>query len=225
MRLENRVVVITGGTKGLGLALAKLFIAKKSKVIVVSRSLDSDVFIEKSNPLYIKADVTIENDVKKIVKTAIKRFGCVDVWINNAGIWTPHAPIEKMNMKKIHEMIETNLFGTIYGSKHALIGMRNQKSGVIVNIISSSALDGSAGSSGYCASKFAASGFTKSLRLEVCKDNINIVAVYTRGIKTNLFDKKRPKKYDDFMAPHYVAEKIVKNLERNNPLEDLLIMH
>ena len=130
-----------------------------------------------------------------------------------------------MNIKNIHELIEVNLFGLIYGSKYALMEMKKHNFGLIVNILSSSALDGGVGSSGYCASKFAASGFTKSLRKEVKKNGINVVAVYTRGIKTNFFDEKQPEAYNLFMDPTYVAKKIIKNMERAKPMEDLIVNH
>lgn len=224
MKIRNKVVVITGGTSGLGKSLADLFVERKNKVVVASRSINKKLLTNKARLLYVKTDVTRESDIKKLVKVSVDKFKKIDIWINNAGIWIPHTSIENINMKKFHEMIEVNLFGVVYGSKHALKQMRRQKKGTIINILSSSALSGSAGSSGYCASKFAALGFTKSLCLEVFKERIDVISVYTRGIKTNLFNQKIPSKYHEFMTPDYVAEKIIKNIEQNNPSRDLFIM-
>jgi len=225
MKIRNKVIVITGGTSGLGKSLATLLVKRKNKVVVASRSIGKILLGKKACILYVKTDVTKESDIKKLTKDSLNKFKKIDIWINNAGIWIPHAPIENINMKKFHEMMEVNLFGVVYGSKHALKQMRKQKKGTIINILSSSALDGSAGSSGYCASKFAASGFTKSLRLEVCKEGIDVISVYTRGMKTNLFNQGIPLKYHEFMSPDYVAKEVIKNIERSKPRQDLFIMN
>ncbi|MCX6746448.1 MAG: SDR family NAD(P)-dependent oxidoreductase [Candidatus Parcubacteria bacterium] len=223
MKIRNHVIVITGGTKGLGLALKSAFIANGNKVVIAARSIEKNKNKSDNNFLAIETDVRKEADVKKLAEIVKKKFKRIDIWINNAGIWFPHALIEKTNIKKVHELMEVNFFGTFYGSKYALITMRNQKKGVIVNILSSSALDGGVGSSGYCSSKFAASGFTKCLRLEAANDGINVISVYTRGMKTNFFDKKKPSNYHNFMDPKYVAKKIIENLELKKPMQDLII--
>lgn len=115
------------------------------------------------------------------------------------------------------------MFGTIYGSKAALIQMKKQNSGTIVNILSTSALEGRLGSSGYGASKYAALGFTKSLRLEGDESGVKTVAVYPGGMQTHLFDEQRPENYDQYMDPKIVAEKVVANLEQEDPEEELII--
>ena len=221
MNLKEKVVVITGGTKGLGRALAEIFRERGAQVIV-GANLIKDVE-DQGNILTVRADVTNEADVVRLAEEVIKKFGRIDVWVNNAGIWLAHAPIEEMDMKRVHDMIEVNLFGTMYGSKAALIQMRKQGSGTIVNILSTSAVQGRAYSSGYGASKFAAMGFTKSLRKEVEETNIKILAIYPGGMRTNLFDEQRPEDYGEYMDPKEVAEKIVANLEGDNPQEELII--
>jgi NAD(P)-dependent dehydrogenase (short-subunit alcohol dehydrogenase family) len=219
MKIENKVIVITGGTKGLGKALSELLSTKNTVIIaarVVARGMDKNIISFKTN-------VTEEAEVKKLANHVINRFGRIDIWFNNAGIWIPHSPIEKVDFKKAHELLEVNYFGLFYGSKYAMQQMRKQKNGVIVNIISSSALDGGIGSSAYCASKFAASGFTKCLRHETVKNHIKVISVYTRGIKTDLFHLKKPKVYEKFMEPKYVAEKIIKHIRQTHPSDDLII--
>lgn len=223
MKIKNNVIVITGGSKGLGKALKSSFIIRGNKVAIAARSIKKLNCATNSNILEIKTDVTREMDVKKLADQTVKKFNRIDIWINNAGIWLPHAPIEKIDIKRVHMMMEVNLFGTIYGSKYALMQMRKQKGGIIINILSSSALDGGTGSSGYCSSKFAALGFTKCLRLETTNDGIKVISVYPRGMKTNFFNEKKPQKYNYFMNPKYIAEKIITNLESNHPKQDLVI--
>lgn len=132
MEIKNKVVVITGGTRGLGKALMTSCVARDNKVVISARSTKRTSFDKEKQILTIKADVTKGSDMQKLATLTINKFGCIDIWINNAGIWLPHAAIERMNIKRVHEMVEVNLFGTIYGSKHALIQMRRQKNMVLL---------------------------------------------------------------------------------------------
>ena len=222
--LKDKIVVITGSTKGLGQALASAFINEKAKVIINARSKKEVQKVSKEiGAIGYPGDVTKENDMQNLANFTLKKFGKIDIWINNAGIWLPHKPIEETDWKRAHDLIEVNLFGTVYGSKVALAQMRKQDSGLIVNIISTSGLNGKVNETAYCASKFAASGFTRSLAQEINETKIKVLGVYPGGMRTNLFDESRPKNYDEFMDPNFVAEKIVKNLSQDKPLEELII--
>ena len=133
-------------------------------------------------------------------------------------------PIEELDAMRVHNMMEVNLFGTFYGSRAALRHMQKQgNGGTIVNILSTRSLDARAGQAGYTASKFAASGFTKALRLEATPYGIKVIAVYSGGMKTALFDKKRPADYGEFMEPADVARRIKENLERETPEEEMIL--
>lgn len=222
MELKNKAVVITGGTKGLGRELAQAFQSENANVIVCGRNEKEFKNLEK-NILAVKADVTKEGDLNNLIKVVKEKYGQVDIWINNAGVWLPHASIEETDWSRVHEMIEVNLFGTIYGSKVALIQMRKQGNGTIINILSTSALEGRAGSSGYGASKFAAMGFTKALRKETEGTEIKVMAIYPGGMQTNFFDEKKPENYVEYMNPSFVAQKIVENIKKNQPEEELII--
>jgi len=224
MIIEDKVVVITGASRGLGRALAFAFTKESARLVLSSRSGDElEKMRRELKAEFFPADVTKENEINELADFAVQKFGRIDIWINNAGIWIPHTPIEKMDLKRVHDMIEVNLFGTIYGSKAALIQMKKQQAGTIMNILSTSALQGRPGSSGYCASKYAAVGFTKSLRLEVQPDNIKALAIYPGGMKTGLFDEQKPADYDKHMEPEAVAETIIGNLKKENPEEELII--
>ncbi|MFA5095478.1 MAG: SDR family oxidoreductase [Candidatus Paceibacterota bacterium] len=222
MELKDKVVVITGGSKGLGKALALCFLKNSSNVVVCSRDENEFKNLEKGI-LGIKADVTKENELQNIVNFTEKKFGKLDIWINNAGIWLPHLPIEQTDWKRAHDLIEVNLFGTVYGSKVALVQMRKQGFGLIVNILSTSALEGKINETAYCASKFAAMGFTKSLKKEVDGKNIKVISIYPGGMQTNLFDERKPENYNEFMDPNFVADKIIENLKKETPEEELII--
>lgn len=223
MELKNKVVVITGGTKGLGRAMAESFLKNDAKVVVCSRSNDEINEISKEGIFGVVADVTKEDDMIHLLEIAKEKFGQVDIWINNAGLWLPHIPIEDVDWKRAHDLIEVNLFGTVYGSKVALAQIREQGYGYIINIISTSALEGKINETAYCASKFAVKGFTESLRKEVNGKNIKIISIYPGGMRTNLFDERRPENYNEYMDPDYVANLILENLKKDNPEEELII--
>ena len=224
MEIKDKVVVITGSSKGLGKSLAYAFTEKGAKVVVNARNKNELIEVASDiGALPVVADVTKEKEVLVLADAVIDKYGRIDIWINNAGIWMPHVPIEEMDWKRVHELMEVNLFGTIYGSKAALVQMRKQGSGVIVNIISTSGLQGRPDSSGYCASKYAARGFTESLRVEAKNSNIKVIAVYPGGMKTHLFDEKKPDDIDKYMEPEFVADKIIQNLMQENPKEELIV--
>ncbi|MDA2921869.1 SDR family oxidoreductase [Patescibacteria group bacterium AH-259-L07] len=224
MELKNKVVVITGASKGLGKSLANAFTKQGSKLILSARSKKQlKIVANKIKALPFVADVTNEKHVTNLARFAVKKHKRIDIWINNAGIWIPHAPIEELDSKKVHNMIEVNLLGTMYGSKAALIQMKKQGSGTIINILSTSALEGRAGGAPYCASKYGADGFTKSLRLEAEPENIQVFAIYPGGMKTNLFDAKKPSNFDEFMDPDMVAQTILENLQKQNPEKELIL--
>ena len=222
MELKNKVVVITGGTKGLGKSLA-IYLEKEGSNVVVCAPSEESLNGLTDGILGVRADVTKEEDLTNLLNITIEKFGRVDVWINNAGIWLPHMPVEEVDWARAHNLMEVNLFGTAYGSKIALIQMRKQGFGIIVNIISTSALEGKVNETAYCASKFAAMGFTKSLAKEVDGKDIRVIAIYPGRMKTELFNECIPENYNECMDPNYVTEKIIENLKKENPLEELVI--
>jgi short-subunit dehydrogenase len=224
MNLKDKVIVITGASRGLGKVLAQLFAQEGSRIVLSSRSKKELETVSKHiGGVSFAADVTDEKHVDALAGFVIKKFGRIDIWINDAGVWIPHAPIEMLDFERIHDMMEVNLFGMMYGSKAALIHMKKRHSGTIINIISTSGLSGRPLSAAYCASKFAAAGFTKSLQMEAKPENISVIAVYPSGMKTTFFDEKRPKDYETFMDPTDVAKSIIDNLKKENMEEEIII--
>lgn len=224
MELKDKVVVITGASRGLGKDLGVVFAQEKAQLVLGVRTANEINELTKNvNGLAIVADVTDEQQIINLAQAAINQFGRIDIWVNNAGIRIPHCPVEELDSARVHAMMEVNFFGTMYGSKAALMQMKKQKSGIIINILSTSALTGRANSSAYCASKYAAVGFTNSLRLEAMAENIKVIGVYPGGMKTHFFDEQRPADYNDYMDPKIVAEKIVENLKSDIMEEDLII--
>jgi short-subunit dehydrogenase len=224
MNLKNKVVVITGSTGGLGKALAEEFIKEQSKVVINARSLKKlEQTSEEIGANACAGDVTKEKDMQKLANFAVKKFGKIDIWINNAGIGMEHCEIEKIDSKQAHEVMEVNFFGTFFGSRSAMKHLKKQKYGTIINIISIRSLVPSPISVVYSSSKWAVRGLTEALRMILKPDHISVLAVHPTGMKTNLFGKAKPSGYKNYMEPSYVAEKIVQNLKLQKPKEELII--
>ena len=221
MILKNKNIVITGGTGGLGKELALLFRKEGANVTVCSKDNKGLQEISENKIFSIVAVVTKEKDLTKLASWVVKKFGSIDIWVNNAGVWLPHDFAENFDMVKVKKMFEVNTFGTINGSRVALREMKKRGLGTVVNIISDSALTGRPTSSMYSSSKWAIRGFTKSIRDEI--QGIEVIGIYPGGFKTEIFGKNKPEDFDNFMEVNYVAQKIIKNLKSKNPKKDLVI--
>ena len=222
MNLKNKIVVITGGSKGFGKALAKTFLGEGSKVVISSNNeKEIEDASKEIGALGIFADVTKEEDLMHLADETIKKFGVIDIWINNAGIFIPRGIVENLDMSEARVMFDVNVFGVINGSRVSLRYMKEKGDGTILNVISDSALVSRPMSSIYCASKWAVNGFTKSIREG--NENISVLAIYPGAMKTDIFGENKPDEYDNFMEPEYVAEKVINNLELEKPEEELVI--
>jgi NAD(P)-dependent dehydrogenase (short-subunit alcohol dehydrogenase family) len=241
---SSNVIVITGGAKGLGKAMAKTFIEKGAiKIAICDKNkdeLEQTIRELGANIIGFSADTTNEADMSDFAKKVVSKFGRIDIWINNAGVWMPPQPLEDIDLAKAKNLFQVNVFGTIHGMRVAIRQMKSQQnigmtgagtSGTIVNIISTTAFDGMNGSSGsmYVASKYALRGLTNTVREELEKNvtqagrHIAIIGVYPGGMKTDLFNSAIPENFDRFMSAEEIAEKVVENLERPEPESQLVL--
>ena len=202
MELNSKTVVITGGNRGLGKHMASFFIENNFNVVVTYKKNrnELDKFLKiipkEAKILAIKCNITNQKEIKKMINDIIKKFGRIDVLINNAGIHDD-STVTKMNLKKWNMVIETNLTGTFNVTSQILPIMKKRKFGRIINISSIVALSGAAGASNYAASKAGIIGFTKSVAKEIARDNItaNVISpgYFDEGMFYDL-DKKLQKK-------------------------------
>ena len=173
--IEGKVVVITGGSSGLGEATARYLAEKGAKIVLGARRLNKlEVIadeIRKSGGAIevLKTDVTKANEVKALVKKAIDSFGKIDVMINNAGIM-PLAPLAALKVDEWDSMIDVNIKGVLYGIAAALPEFQKQKSGHFINLASVAGLNVSPGGAVYSGTKFAVRAISEGLRKEVGKD-------------------------------------------------------
>lgn len=175
--MKNKVVVITGASSGIGRALAKEFAAKGARLSLGARRTGLLDELQSELPgteiLVQKTDVSIENDCRLLMEETIKRFGQIDVLINNAGI-SMRALFEDVDLKVIHQLMDVNFFGTVYCTKYALPHLL-KTNGSLVGVISIAGFVGLPGRSGYSASKFAIRGFLDTVRIENLKKGLHVL--------------------------------------------------
>jgi 3-oxoacyl-[acyl-carrier protein] reductase len=224
MNLENKIIVITGGSQGFGKALAQAFKKEKSQVVISSH--DSENLEKTANEIdvdFFTADVKSFDNLKKLKEYVVEKYGNIDMWINNAGIQIAPSLIEDIDINKFQNLFNINFFGYFYGCQIALPIFKKQNSGIIININSTAGLDGKPNISAYSSSKFAIKGLTESIRKEVKDFNIKVFSVFPGGMQTDIYKEKYPEDLNDYMKVETVVEKVITNLKSENPEIDLVI--
>ncbi len=210
--LSNQVVLITGGSRGIGAATAKLFARAGANVAITYRGRDEKAgeLLEKIRELGRKAkaykgDNSKSEVVKRIVENVLSDFGRIDVLVNNAGIWT-YGEIDKMDERVWDETIELNLKGTFLFCRNVVPMMKRQGGGKIINISSTAGQRGEALHSHYAAAKGGIISFTKSLSSELGPYNIRVNSVAPGWVDT------------DMSAETLKDEKLKEEIRRSIPL-------
>src|SRR5437868_12262973 len=191
-RFRNQVVLVTGGSRGIGRAAAELFAGAGAQVAITykSRKPEADQFVEEvskagGKALAIQADFAQVGTAALAVELVVKEFGRLDVLVNNAGL-TRDTLVMRMSEADWDVVMETNLKAAFLASKAALRPMLKQKYGRIVNVSSLAGVAGNAGQANYSASKAGLIGLTKALAKEVGSRNITVNAVAPGFIETEL---------------------------------------
>jgi short-subunit dehydrogenase len=176
---KDKVVVVTGGTEGIGKALVDALIAVGAKVATCGRSHDKLYRLQSEHPsAYLHtmvADVSSENDCRRFMETSIKAFGGIDILINNAGV-SMRALLKEANTDVIHKVMDINFYGTVNCTKYALNSIIARK-GTIVGVSSIAGYRGLPGRSGYSASKFAVQGWLEAIKTELMADGVHVMWV------------------------------------------------
>ncbi len=188
--MKDKVVVITGGSSGIGKALAETFGRNGSKVFITGRNkeeLDKTVSELKGKSITIEsmqADVSREEDNAKMSEEAIRAFGKIDILINNAGI-TMRALFEELDLEVLKKVMDINFFGAIYATKACLPQILKNK-GSIIGISSIAGYRGLPGRTGYSASKFALNGFLEVLRTEMLYKDVHVLTACPGFTSSNI---------------------------------------
>jgi NAD(P)-dependent dehydrogenase (short-subunit alcohol dehydrogenase family) len=182
MDLRGKTVFITGGSRGLGLVMAREFVERGSRVALCARDSDeldraaADLSRRGADVASVVCDVTDRGQVERTVRDVESHFGRIDVLVNNAGTISV-GPMEVMNVGDYDEAMKTHFWGPLYTTLAALPAMRRRGGGRIVNISSIGGKVAVPHLLPYCASKFALTGLSEGLRAELKKDNIYVTTV------------------------------------------------
>lgn len=207
-----KTILITGCSSGFGLETAKLFLERSWKVIATMRSPQENLLPASENLQIIPLDVCNEESIQKAIEAA----GQIDVLVNNAGIGLLNA-LEGSSIKTIREIFETNTFGTIAMTQAVLPQMRQQKSGLIINVTSSVTLKSLPLLSVYTASKSAVNSFTESLALELEQFNIHVKVVLPgRSPSTQFAQNAQSKMLEIPEAYNDLAQKVFAGWSQSN---------
>jgi short-subunit dehydrogenase len=232
MNIRNSVIVITGGSSGIGHATALALAKKGARIVLAARGVDAlarvvdEINSVGGEAVAVPTDVSRPHEVQELAAAALARFGRIDCWINNASVAT-WSTIEEMTAEEASRVIDVNLLGTIYGVKAALPAMLEQGRGVIINVASVLAERSIPLLSTYCAAKHGVKGFTESLRMEVSRDGIKVVLVLPSAINTPFYTwgrskmGVRPDPVSIVYDPRVVARAIVRAVER--PRRDVYV--
>lgn len=178
MNFENKVVVVTGASSGIGEALAHRFAALGAHVVAGARSIDKLQKVVESLPtlsLAVACDVSREEDCKNLIQRAVEAFGHIDVLVNNAGI-SMRALFDDVDLSVLHRLMDTNFWGAVYCTKYALPYIQKSQ-GSIVGISSVAGFHGLPGRTGYSASKYAMHGLLETIRVENLKKHVHVLIV------------------------------------------------
>ena len=177
LRLKDKVVIVTGGSSGIGKALVAASLEHGAKVAVCARNIEKleGLFTPSDNLFCFKADVSIEKECAAFIGAVTQRWGGADVLINNAGI-SMRALFEEVDLAVVRELMDVNFWGTVYCTKYALPAILKSK-GVVVGVSSIAGYRGLPGRTGYSASKFAMQGFLEALRTELLYTGAHVMWV------------------------------------------------
>lgn len=225
-KLSGKVVVITGASSGIGKALTYEFSKYNTKLVVGARNVDalntiaSELSRVGVEVLPVKTDVTSEGDCKNLVEQAIRKFGRIDILINNAGV-SMRALFKDVDLKVIRHLMDVNFWGTVYCTKYALPYLLESK-GSVVGVSSIAGFHGLPGRCGYSASKFAMHGFLETLRIENLKNGLHVLIAAPGFTSTNVRfsaltadgtpQGMSPRDEENMMTPEEVAKIIVKGI-------------
>ncbi len=226
--MKDKVVIITGGSSGIGRACALRFAQAGARVVISARNaerlkeVEDELLRNGAEVLAIAGDVANESDCVRLINGTLNRFGRIDVLINNAGI-SMRALFHGIDLKVIRQLMEVNFFGTVYCTRYAMRDLLKHK-GSVVGISSIAGFQGLPGRTGYSASKFAMQGFLDALRVENLQTGLHVMTVCPGYTESNIRNTaltadgsqqgESPREEEKMMTSEEVAEHIFNGVMR-----------
>lgn len=226
--MQNKIVIVTGASSGIGKALVYGFAAQGCKIVMAARNMDKLSFIEQElraqeiEIISVQTDVSQETDCKNLIDRAYQQFGGIDILVNNAGI-SMRALFEDLDLDVLRRLMDVNFWGTVYCSKYALPHLLKSR-GSLVGIISIAGFIGLPGRTGYSASKFAMRGFLNTLRIENLKKGLHVLVAApgftATNIRTTALDAagcqqgESPRDETNMMSAEKCASLIIKGIRK-----------
>jgi dihydroanticapsin dehydrogenase len=190
MKLENKIILITGGSRGIGFTTAKLFVDEGAIVIITSKNQEQiDKAKEELGDIVgIKADITKENDVKNLIATIIEKFGRIDILVNNAGVLPRFKMLHEISEEEWDDIIDVNLTGHFRITKNVIPHMQKNGQGAIINMSSDAGLKAFENfhADAYSAAKASMIHLTKCWALEYAKDKIRVNCICSAVVDTDM---------------------------------------
>ena len=205
MKLQNKVAVITGGSKGIGLGCARVFAKYGCRVVIAARGEEAGRAAEKEltnaghTAVFVPTDVQEQADFEALVNTTVERFGRLDCIVNNAGWHPPAMSIDQTSVEDFEKLLRLNLTSTFMGCKLAVPHLRKTR-GSIINMSSEVALIGQAAAPGYVSTKGGQLGLTRALALDLAPEGVRVNAVCPAGVMTPLMQEWADTQYDPAAA-------------------------
>jgi len=195
--LTGRVAAITGGTRGIGRAIAEAFLAEGCKVVLNGTNADkgAQALAEIGRPddtFFVQGDAKVREDCERVVDQAVEHFGRIDIMVNNAGGATNHAPVAQLTDEALDDALKWNLWSTFWCSRKAVNYMIPEGWGRIINISSVEGKCGKPGLSIYVIAKHAINGLTKSMAQEVGTMGITVNSLCPGVIETDIVREQGP---------------------------------
>jgi len=233
--MKNKVVIITGGSSGIGKACAEELGRRGASVVISGRNkerLDKTIAMLKAKSIQcmgIVSDVASENDAKDLIKQTIATYGQLDILINNAGI-SMRSLFDDCDPSVLKKVMDINFYGTVYTTKYALPFIKKTK-GSIVGVSSIAGYRGLPARTGYSASKFAMQGFLEALRTELLKDGVHVLVACPGFTESNIRNTalvangdsqgESPREENKMMKAEEVAQYIAQAIQKRK--RDLIL--
>jgi len=201
MKLQDKVAIITGGSKGIGLGCARVFAKYGCTVVIAARgeedgrAAEGELVEAGQRALFVRCDVTSEEDMRGLVDTAIEQFGKLDCVVNNAGWHPPAMGIDETSVEAFEQLLRLNLTSSFMGCKFSVPHLRKTR-GCIINMSSEVALIGQGMAPSYVSTKAGQLGLSRALALDLAADGVRVNAVCPAGVMTPLMREWADTEYD-----------------------------